>query len=161
MALTLTKTAFDIFNPVGAGGAPRGAAMAECRTWGSELEAAIGAAASADDPTFTGGIWFGTALQPAALAASVNDYAPDAADLKANWMLTATLAVSITGIAPGATPEGRLLFISNNAAPVITLVNNSTASAAANRFAFTGDVALANFAAVTLIYAGGVWRRVG
>jgi hypothetical protein len=100
-------------------------------------------------------------LQPAALTASVNDYAPDAADLKTSWQLTASTAVSITGIAPGAAPEGRLLFISNNAAPVITLVNNSAASAAANLFAFTGDVALANFAAVTLIYAGGVWRRVG
>lgn len=38
---TLTKRAADVFNPLAAGGAPRGADMAEARTWGDEIESLI------------------------------------------------------------------------------------------------------------------------
>lgn len=41
MALALTKTGMNIFNPVTGGGAARGADMAEAQTWSTEIEAYI------------------------------------------------------------------------------------------------------------------------
>ncbi len=38
MTLVLTKTAADVFNPIDAGGNPRGADMGEAGTWGTEIE---------------------------------------------------------------------------------------------------------------------------
>lgn len=107
-------------------------------------------------------------LTPTALTGNVNDYSPatlaDAAILRLD---AGTANRLMTGLAGGA--DGRIILIRNaGAANTITLVDQSTASSAANRFALTGDLTLPPTPAtvtgvggtVALIYDASVARWV-
>lgn len=53
MPVVYTKTADEVFNPLDGLGAPRGANMAEARTWGTEVETAIETTSLAADDRAT------------------------------------------------------------------------------------------------------------
>jgi hypothetical protein len=66
--------------------------------------------------------------------------------------LSASTAINITGLQGGA--DGRVIGIMNvsSGANAITLKNNSGSSSAGNKFCLTADLAVAQNAAVLLIY---------
>jgi len=84
-----------------------------------------------------------TGIINAALTADQNNYAPTGITDAAAVRLTADTARSITGLTPGLTPNGRIIYLVNvDTADAITLVSESASSTAANRFALGADVVL-------------------
>lgn len=81
----------------------------------------------------TGTVAMSGDISPTALSASVNDYAPAGLSGASSIRLDSSAAYSLTGLTGGA--DGRVISIENISAFGITLVGESTASSAANRFA--------------------------
>lgn len=80
------------------------------------------------------------ALAPAALTVNTDNYAPTNGQYYDFWIVGATGAVNLTGIANGF--AGARLNLYNNTAFTITMKNNATSSAG-NRFFFGADFSLA------------------
>lgn len=80
------------------------------------------------------------ALAPAALTVNTDNYAPTNGQYYDFWIIGATGAVNLTGIANGF--AGARLNLYNNTAFTITMKNNATSSAG-NRFFFGADFSLA------------------
>uniref|UniRef100_Q07QB5 DUF2793 domain-containing protein n=1 Tax=Rhodopseudomonas palustris (strain BisA53) TaxID=316055 RepID=Q07QB5_RHOP5 len=99
-------------------------------------------------------------VAPAQLTASQNDFAPPGLAAAAVLQLSADAARSISGLAGGA--EGRVVVLINVGSQPITLLDNSGASAAANRFAVGGPLAIAGQQAAILRYDGAAarWRAI-
>jgi hypothetical protein len=76
-------------------------------------------------------------LSPAQITASQNDYNPAGLADAAVLRLSSDAAWSITGLAGGA--DGRKMLVFNVGAFNVTLTDEDAASAAANRFALTGN----------------------
>lgn len=79
-------------------------------------------------------------LTVAALVADANDFSPANLDIAGTLRLSASGAYAITGIAKGY--KGREIVLLNIGSNTITLKDQNTGSAAANRFAFGIDVQL-------------------
>ncbi|WP_441241341.1 DUF2793 domain-containing protein [Tardiphaga sp. 768_D3_N2_1] len=91
-------------------------------------------------------------VAPAELTANVNDYGPAGAAGAAVLQLSADAARSVSGLAGGS--EGRIVSLINVGGQPITLLDDSAASAAANRFAFGGHLTLMAKQGALLRYNG-------
>jgi hypothetical protein len=100
-------------------------------------------------------------ITPPALTADTHDYNPTGLNVAAVLRLSADDAHALTGIAYQA--DGRLLFLHNVGANAITLADEDNGSAAANRFALTGDFTLSPDATVLIQYdaIADRWRLIG
>jgi hypothetical protein len=83
--------------------------------------------------------WTGD-ISPSNLSSDQIDYSPTGLSTAAVIRLTATTAVNITGLSGGS--EGRFILVHNVGSNAITLKDEDVTSAAANRFALTGDAVL-------------------
>ncbi|MGP9811906.1 DUF2793 domain-containing protein [Rhodopseudomonas sp. NSM] len=95
-------------------------------------------------------------VAPPPLAADQHDYAPAGLGAASVLQISATAARSITGLAGGA--EGRVLTLINVGGHPVTLRDDSAASAAANRFALGGNIAIPGKQAALLRYDGSAAR---
>jgi hypothetical protein len=91
-------------------------------------------------------------VAPAEISANVNDYSPAGAAGAAVLQLSADAARNVSGLAGGS--EGRVVSLINVGGPPITLLDDSAASAAANRFAFGGHLTLMAKQGALLRYNG-------
>lgn len=98
-------------------------------------------------------------VTPATISSNQNDYSPGTNYTVAR--LASSAAVNITGLAGGK--AGRVVVLINIGGNTITLVDESTLSAAANRFALNTNIALASEQAAILWYDGtsNRWRCIG
>lgn len=105
-----------------------------------------------------GPISLGATISPASLSTQQNDYAPTGLSSASVVNLSAAASVSVTGLADGV--DGRVVALVNAGALAITLVAQSLASLAPNRFAASEDVVLGADSAAILRYDGGAsrWR---
>ena len=97
-------------------------------------------------------------ISPTTLVANQNDYAPTGLATASVIRLSASTAVTITGLAGGAT--GRILKISNVGTFNITLSNQNVLSNTANRFLMLQDKILTPNESCQLLYdlTSGFWR---
>lgn len=104
--------------------------------------------------SFTGDITVDT------ITTSQNDYDPTGLSGATVIRLRASGAVNITGLAGGA--DGRVLILVNTGTQTITLKDESVSSTASNRFALTGDVAIAadGFAIILYDATSSRWRVI-
>lgn len=91
-------------------------------------------------------------IAPSQITSNQNDYNPAGIASASILNLSSDTTRSVSGLAGGA--EGRVVSILNTGSQVITLLNESASSTAANRFALGGDVAIAAKQAVLLRYDG-------
>ncbi|ABD87384.1 DUF2793 domain-containing protein [Rhodopseudomonas palustris] len=91
-------------------------------------------------------------IAPVEITANQNDYAPAGLASAAVLRVSADAARSISGLAGGA--EGRVIVVGNVGGQAITLLDDSAASAAANRFSFGGNLTIAAKQAAVLRYDG-------
>ncbi|WP_441276966.1 DUF2793 domain-containing protein [Tardiphaga sp. 172_B4_N1_3] len=91
-------------------------------------------------------------VAPAEITANVNDYSPAGVAGAAVLQLSADAARSVSGLAGGS--EGRIVSLINVGGQPITLLDDSAASAAANRFAFGGHLTLMAKQGALLRYNG-------
>lgn len=91
-------------------------------------------------------------VAPAEITANVNDYSPAGVAGAAVLQLSADAARSVSGLAGGS--EGRIASLINVGGQPITLLDDSAASAAANRFAFGGNLTLMAKQGALLRYNG-------
>ncbi|MCG6203142.1 DUF2793 domain-containing protein [Rhodopseudomonas sp. HC1] len=89
-------------------------------------------------------------VSPPQIGANQNDYAPSGLASAAVLQLSSDAARSISGLAGGS--EGRVVVLVNVGSQAITLIDDSAASAAANRFALGAPVVLLARQAVMLRY---------
>ncbi len=99
-------------------------------------------------------------LTPAQITANQNDYTPTGIATATTLRLSTDAARNVTGLAAGS--SGRLLLLENIGSFNVTLVNASSSSTAANRFAFATDATLAPGESLWLIYDATTarWRSV-
>jgi hypothetical protein len=102
--------------------------------------------------TFARGLSLTGIIAPAQITANQNDYNPAGLGAASIVNLSADAARSLSGLAGGA--EGRVVGLINTGSQIVTLLNESAASSAANRFALGGDVALGAKQAAWLRYDG-------
>ncbi|HKZ96211.1 MAG TPA: DUF2793 domain-containing protein [Hyphomicrobiaceae bacterium] len=100
-------------------------------------------------------------LSPAQITANQNDYNPSALAGAAVLRLSSDASRNITGLAGGA--DGRILVVVNTGASNIVLVDASSSSAAANRFAIGADITLGGNQGALLLYdsTSARWRCCG
>jgi hypothetical protein len=108
----------------------------------------------------TAAVSFNGVNSPAQITSNQNDYNPSGLSVASVLRLSSNAARTITGLQGGA--GGRIITVMNVGSYAITLKNASGSSSAANRFAFTGDLALASGQSTILMYDGtsSVWRQV-
>lgn len=99
-------------------------------------------------------------ISPSQITSNQNDYNPTGVASASILNLSSDASRSVSGLAGGA--EGRVVGILNTGGQVITLLNESASSTAANRFALGGDVAIAAKQAALLRYDGVAsrWRAL-
>ncbi len=102
--------------------------------------------------TFARGLSLTGIIAPAQITANQNDYNPAGLGTASVVNVSSDAARSLSGLAGGA--EGRVVSLLNTGGQIVTLLNESAASAAANRFALGGDVAVGAKQAVLLRYDG-------
>jgi hypothetical protein len=95
-------------------------------------------------------------IAPPQISANQNDYAPSGLGSATVLQISSDAARSISGLAGGA--EGRVIVMVNVGSLPITLLEDSAASAAANRFALGAAVAMLPRQAVMLRYDGTALR---
>mgnify|MGYP001595776810 CR=1 FL=1 len=106
------------------------------------------------------GINFSSVITPAALSASVNNYAPNGGDAAFLWRLNPNGgAYNITGIVAPAV-AGAMHWITCLAGTSITLTHADAASSAVNRFNLpsAANIAMGGFDNVLIIYDGTAQR---
>jgi hypothetical protein len=91
-------------------------------------------------------------ISPPQMTANQNDYNPAGIAAASVLQISADAARSVSGLAGGA--EGRLVTLINVGSPPITLLDESTASSAANRFTLGGGLCIAGKQAAILRYDG-------
>jgi Protein of unknown function (DUF2793) len=91
-------------------------------------------------------------VAPAPITANQNDFAPAGLAMAAVLQIASDTPRSISGLVSGA--EGRVVSVLNVGGQPITLLDESTASGAANRFALGGHLVLAGKQATMLRYDG-------
>jgi hypothetical protein len=90
---------------------------------------------------------------PAQITADVNDYAPTNVGIASALRLSTDQANrTITGLVPGSTPGGRLMWLLNTGSYPIIFANESASSTAANRFALGVNFSLAAGSTLPLWY---------
>lgn len=99
-------------------------------------------------------------ITPTALAANTNDWAPANLATAAVIRMSASAAYNLTGLTGGA--DGRIITLINIGINTITLMDASTSSTAANRFALNADLPLAAGHAIVIQYdsSSTVWRKI-
>lgn len=102
--------------------------------------------------TWPRGLLLTGVVAPAEITANVNDYSPAGIAGAAVLQLSADAARNVSGLAGGS--EGRVVSLINVGGPPITLLDDSAASAAANRFAFGGHLTLMAKQCALLRYNG-------
>lgn len=95
-------------------------------------------------------------ISPSQITSNQNDYNPTGIASAAILKLSSDASRSVSGLAGGA--EGRVVGLLNTGGQVITLLNESVSSTAANRFALGDDVAIKARQAVLLRYDGAAAR---
>lgn len=88
-------------------------------------------------------------ISPTSLGSSQNNWSPTGLSTASTIRVTASTPINITGLVGGA--SGRIIVIHNIGANAITLVNDST-STAANRFLFGSDLVVGADKSVALQY---------
>lgn len=88
-----------------------------------------------------------------------DDWQPSNYELYSFFRLQTSSASTISGIDVGQV-EGRVLHLYNNSSHPITLLNQSTLSANANRFDIGNDYVLQPFKGLMLFYSGSKWRGI-
>lgn len=135
------------------------AAGANCTMWYDWTSARWRGVANSTDGKLAGQYATTGVITPPVLATSQNDYSPAGIENAAVVRLTASAIVSLTGLAGGY--NGRRVAIFNIGSLPITLENQSSGSAAANRF-FTGssNTTIVGNNTANLLYDGvsGFWR---
>lgn len=103
--------------------------------------------------------WSGD-ISPSQITADQNDYAPTGFSTSAVLRLDLDADHSITGIAGGS--DGLVKIIHNISTHVLTLVNQSASSTAANRLLLGGDITLNPDTSITLQYdsTSSRWRAI-
>lgn len=103
----------------------------------------------------------GAVVSPAQITSDQNNYAPTGLATAAMLRLSSDAARNITGLSAGV--AAGMLALHNIGSYTITLKDESASSTAANRFALTGDVAIAADAVVLLQYdaTSSRWRMIG
>ena len=91
-------------------------------------------------------------ISPSQITSNQNDYNPTGIASAAILKLSSDASRSLSGLAGGA--EGRVVGLLNTGGQVITLLNESASSTAANRFALGDDIAIKAKQAVLLRYDG-------
>jgi hypothetical protein len=97
--------------------------------------------------------WTGI-LTPTQLSANTDNYAPPSFADNTFLRISADAARDLTGIVPGSSQTGRLIYLSNVGSNAITLKDESSSSTAANRFAMGTDFVLNAGITVGLWYDG-------
>ena len=102
-------------------------------------------------------------LTPPQITANQNDYNPTNLDTASVLRLDTDASRNITGIVPPSPDDGRILVIHNIGSNNLSLVDDFFLSAAANRFALSGNIVLEPDDAVTLQYdtTTNRWRAIG
>jgi hypothetical protein len=125
--------------------------------------------ANAANPVLTGvldaqgAVKFSSQATPAQITADQNNYNPSSAvcSTTTTLILTSDAARSITGLAGGV--AGCEMRVINAGSFTISLLEQSASSTAANRFNFSGNLALASGQAANIVYDGvnSRWRQIG
>jgi hypothetical protein len=102
--------------------------------------------------TLPRGLVLSGVIAPAQITANQNDYNPAGIASAAVIQLSSDASRSVSGLAGGA--EGRILCLINVGTQPLVLLDQSTASAAANRFAFGSDLTMPAKQAAMLRYDG-------
>lgn len=99
-------------------------------------------------------------ITPTGLVADTNDWAPTNFATSSRLRVSASSAISLTGIAAGT--EGRVIVLDNVGSSVITLRSENASSTAANRFTLAKDCPIRTGEQATLIYDGtsSRWRQL-
>lgn len=99
-------------------------------------------------------------ISPSQITSNQNDYNPAGIASASIVNLSSDASRSVSGLAGGA--EGRVVGLLNTGTQPIALLNESASSTAANRFALSGDVAIAAKQAALLRYDGAAsrWRAL-
>jgi hypothetical protein len=98
------------------------------------------------------GLMLSGVIAPAQITANQNDYSPAGLGAAAVLQVSSDAARSVSGLATGA--EGRIVTVLNVGGQPITLLDESTASTAANRFTLGGNLVIAAKQAALLRYDG-------
>lgn len=106
--------------------------------------------------------WTGI-LTPTELTSNTNNYAPPSFADNTILRISSDATRDLTGIVPGASQTGRLIYLTNVGSNTINLRNESASSTAANRFALGVDFALNAGVTIGLWYDGtsSRWRPQG
>ncbi len=91
-------------------------------------------------------------ISPSQITSNQNDYNPTGLVSAAVLNLSSDASRSVSGLAGGA--EGRVIALVNTGSQVISLLNESASSTAANRFALGNDLAIGAKQAAILRYDG-------
>lgn len=102
--------------------------------------------------TLPRGLALSGVVSPATITVDQDDYDPAGLSACSVLQLAADAARAISGLAGGT--EGRVLIVLNVGSGTVTLRDDSVSSAAANRFAFGGDIVLGPRHAALLRYDG-------
>jgi hypothetical protein len=99
-------------------------------------------------------------ISPSQITSNQNDYNPTGIASASVLNLSSDALRSMSGLAGGA--EGRVIALINTGSQVISLLNESTSSAAANRFALGCEMTIAGKQAALLRYDGiaSRWRAI-
>jgi hypothetical protein len=99
-------------------------------------------------------------ITPAQLTVNQNDYAPTGFSAASAVRLSTNASRNITGLAGGS--DGRIIILHNVGSFNVVLTNQDSASTAANRFQFGGDLSLLPDYSVTLRYdaTASRWRAI-
>ena len=99
-------------------------------------------------------------ISPSQITANQNDYNPSGLGAVSVLNLSSDTLRSMSGLAGGA--EGRVIALINTGSQIISLLNESASSTAANRFALGTDLTIAGKQAALLRYDGTAarWRAM-
>lgn len=103
-----------------------------------------------DNKFFMSQIGFAGDITPPQLTGNVNNYAPTGLATSSVLRMTSDASRNVTGLTGGV--DGRLVLLLNVGSFAIVLINESSSSTAANRFALGADLTIAAFGSVLLWY---------
>lgn len=119
---------------------------------GSAFVEALAIDQSSGNAAFSRGMLLTGVISPSQISSNQNDYSPTGFSSASVVNLSSDASRSVSGLAGGA--EGRVVVILNTGSQIITLLNESASSSAANRFALGSDVVIGARRAALLRYDG-------